>query len=442
MDYTPHTKEDIEQMLRTIGVATIEELFQAIPEQLRLRRPLDLPPPLAESEVFDLVAGLSRRNRSVDGLRCFAGGGAYDHYIPAPVRHLAYRSEFVTSYTPYQPELSQGVLGALFEYQTMICELTGMDVANASVYDGASALMEGVNLATAVTGRNDVLVSAAMNPNYRRVLETFGAGPGYRFITAPATPGTTEPGDLSQAACLLIAQPNFFGCVEDVRALAEAAHRAGALLVVSFDPLSAGVLEAPGIQGADVVTGEGQSLGNDLNFGGPYLGIFAAKMQHVRRVPGRIVGATLDVNGRDGFVLTLQAREQHIRREKANSNICTNQTLMAIVAAVYLAWLGSEGLRELGETCLRRAHYAAELLSSVSGCSLVFARPFFKEFALRVPKSADEVISALADRGYLIGPSLGAVTPDLADSLLVAVTERRTQEELEGLAKAMAEVVA
>lgn len=443
MDYTPHTDEDISSMLATIGESSIADLFRPVPEQIRLQRPLAVSPPLAESEVYDLIAGLARRNRATDELRCFAGGGAYDHYVPAPVRHLAYRAEFATSYTPYQPELSQGVLGALFEFQTMICELFGMEVSNASLYDGAAALAEAVNLAVGLTGRRRVAVSEVVNPNYREVLRTLGRGPGYEFVTAPLTAGggATSPLDLANAACLVVAQPNFFGGVEDIPALAEIAHAAGALLVVSFDPLSAGVLEAPGLQGADVVTGEGQSLGNDLNYGGPYLGLFATKMEHVRRVPGRIVGETVDSSGRPGFVLTLQAREQHIRREKANSNVCTNQTLMAIVATVYLSWLGPAGLVELSETCLQRAHHTAELLSSVPGCSLAFDAPFFKEFVLRVPGRGSEIVSALAERGYLVGPSLELAYPELADCLLVATTERRGTEEIEGLAKALAEVV-
>ncbi len=379
-------------MLATIGAESIEELFSPIPSSVRLQRDLALPPPMTEAGVVGLLEGLARANRPADSMACFAGGGAYDHYIPAVVRHLAYRAEFATSYTPYQPELSQGVLGVLFEYQSMVCELSGMDVANASLYDGAAALVEAVNLATGATRRSKVVVTQALNPNYRTVLETAGAG--------------------------------------------------GALLVVAFDPTSAGILEAPGLLGADVATAEGQSLGNGLNYGGPYLGIFATKKEHIRRVPGRIVGATVDGAGRGGFVLTLQAREQHIRREKATSNVCTNQTLMAIAATVYLSWLGPKGLEELGESCLAKAHRAADLASSVSGCSLAFDAPFFKEFTLRVPGDAAPVQARLADCGYLVGPTLGAVDPSLSDCLIVAVTERRSNEEIEGLCKALAEVVA
>lgn len=442
MDYTPHTEQDVREMLDVIGVSGISDLFEEIPAKLRLGRPLDLPPPLAESELLDLLSSYARRNAPTEDLKCFAGGGAYDHYVPAPVRALAYRAEFSTSYTPYQPELSQGVLGALFEFQTMVCELTGMEVSNASLYDGASALVEAANLAASVTGRSKIVVSQALNPNYRKVLETFGAGPGYEFSTAPAASGPSSMPDLAGAAAFIAAQPNFFGVIEDVAAFSHAARSAGALLIVHFDPLSAGILEAPGVLGADVVTGEGQSLGNEIAFGGPYLGLFATKMEHVRRVPGRIAGATVDGTGRSGFVLTLQAREQHIRREKANSNVCTNQTLMAIVAAVYLSWLGPRGLRELGETCLARAHHAAELLSSVPGCSLAFEAPFFKEFALKVPRDPVQVVARLAELGYLIGPPLGDLFPEMSDCLLVAVTERRSTEDIEGLAKALAEAVA
>jgi glycine dehydrogenase subunit 1 len=445
VDYTPHTEADIEAMLAAIGVPSVEELFAPIPEVLRLRRPLELPGPLSEAEVLGEMARLAGRNTATDRLACFAGGGAYDHYVPAPVRHLAYRAEFATSYTPYQPELSQGVLGALFEFQSMVCELTGMDVANASLYDGASALVEGVALAAGATGRRGVVVSGALNPTYRRVLETYAAGPGYRIAATPIRDGVTElpePAALAGAACLVVAQPNFLGSLEDLAAAASAAHDAGALLVVVFDPTAAGVLEAPGALGADVVVGEGQALGVGLSFGGPYLGLFATLTRHVRRVPGRIVGATVDVSGAGGFVLTLQAREQHIRREKATSNVCTNQTLMAIAATVYLAWLGPQGLAELGECCLARAHHAAELLSSVPGCRLLSPAPFFKEFALRVPGRASEVLAGLAERGYLAGPSLEVLDPALADSFLVAVTERHGPDEIEGLAKALTDAVA
>ncbi|MGH2689482.1 MAG: aminomethyl-transferring glycine dehydrogenase subunit GcvPA, partial [Actinomycetota bacterium] len=310
------------------------------------------------------------------------------------------------------------------------------------LYDGSSALVEAVNLAASATSRRRVVVSEAVNPAYRQVLATFGTGPGLEFVTVPAAGGVTAPPALEGAACLVVAQPNFFGCVENLAVHAAAAHEAGALLVVVFDPLAAGLLETPGALGADVVVGEGQALGNALNFGGPYLGLFATRREHVRRVPGRIAGATVDVDGKPGFVLTLQAREQHIRREKAASNVCTNQTLMAIAATVYLSWLGPRGLVEVAETSSVRCRHAADLLSSAPGCSLAFDAPVFKEFVLRLPRPAGEVAAARASRGYLVGPELGSWYPELADCLLVAVTERRTPEDIEGLAKALAEVVA
>ncbi|MEO7804753.1 MAG: aminomethyl-transferring glycine dehydrogenase subunit GcvPA [Actinomycetota bacterium] len=428
MDYTPHTELDVTEMLERIGAESVEALFEPIPSNLRLGRRLDISAPLSEIEVSELMGSMANENVATDRLVCFAGGGAYDHYIPAAVRALAYRSEFVTSYTPYQPELSQGVLGALFEYQTMICELTGMDVANASLYDGASALVEAVNLAASATGRKKIAVTDALNPNYREVLETFGVGLGYEF---------TSPSDLEGAACLIVAQPNFFGMIEDIASHADAAHAAGALLIVHYDLMTAGVLESPGKLGADIVTAEGQSLGNDLNFGGPYLGVFATRMEHVRRVPGRICGATVDVHGEPGFVLTLQAREQHIRREKANSNVCTNQTLMAVVATVYLSWLGPQGLRELGETCMLRSAQAAESLAGVAGCALKFDGPWFKEFVLQVPGDASDVVRAMGERGFLVGPVLA----DSPDCLLICVTERRTPDDIERLAKTLAEAI-
>lgn len=454
MDYTPHTRQEIEQMLETIGVGAIEELFEPIPQNVRLQRDLDLPPAMTESEVMETMAALAGLNVACDRLACFAGGGAYDHYIPAVVKALAGRSEFVTSYTPYQPELSQGVLGALFDYQSLVCELTGMEVSNAGLYDGASALTEAVGMTlSSRAGKGGeqgaghpavrrVVVSEALNPNYRAVLETMGPGMGYEVRTAPAPSGLTDLSDLDEADCVIVAQPNFYGCIEDLEAAGGAAHSAGASYVVHYDLLSAGVLESPGALGADVVTAEGQSLGNNLNFGGPYLGVFAARMEHVRRMPGRICGKTLDVHGKPGYVLTFQTREQHIRRERATSNVCTDQTLMAVAAAVYLSWLGPRGLEEVGLTCAARAAYAASLLCDLPDCSLRFDAPFFKEFVLKVPGPAVRVAAALGEKGHLVGPCLTGPSGELEDCLLVAVTERRTMEEIDRLAKDLAEVLA
>lgn len=441
MDYTPHTEQDIAEMLDTIGVPTVEDLFASIPPSLRLARRLQLGDPMSESEVYDRLCSIAGANTATDQLVCFAGGGAYDHYIPAAVRALAGRSEFMTSYTPYQPELSQGVLGAVFDYQSMICELTGMQIAGSGLYDGAAALNEAIHLAASATGRKKVVISQATNPNFRTLIESLGKSLGYEFQTAPAPAGTTRFPDLSGAACVILSQPNFFGCLEEVEAAAELAHGAGALLIVQFDPLSAGLLHSPGSLGADVVVGEGQCLGNDLNFGGPYLGIFATRQEHARRMPGRIVGATVDVHGRPGYVLTLQAREQHIRREKATSNVCTDQTLMAVAASVYLSWLGPRGIRELGERCVALTHHAARLASELPGCRVRFDAPFFREFVLEVPGSARRALSALAAAGYLAGPSLEAF-PGMDSCLLIAATERRTVTQVEQMVKALGQVVA
>ena len=441
MDYTPHTEQDIAEMLDAIGVETIEDLFSPIPQNLRLGRRLALGGPKSESEVYDQLYSLAAMNTATDRLTCFAGGGAYDHYIPAAVRACAGRSEFMTSYTPYQPELSQGVLGAVFDFQSMICELTGMEISGSGLYDGAAALNEAVHLASAATGRKKVVVSQAINPNYRRVLDSLGKSLNYEFVTAPAGRGVTDFGDVSDAAAIVVGQPNFFGCLEDVRAAAELAHGAGALLIVHFDPMSVGLLESPGTLGADVVVGEGQCLGNDLNFGGPYLGIFATRLEHARRMPGRIVGATVDVHGNPGYVLTLQTREQHIRREKATSNVCTDQTLMAVTASVYLSWLGPRGLRELGERCVGLTHLAADLAGQLPGCRVRFDAPFFREFVLELPGNAREALSALAADGYLAGPSLEAF-PGMDNCLLVAATERRTVAQVEQMIKSLGQVIA
>lgn len=441
MDYTPHTDEDVATMLEAIGAGSIEDLFAPVPANLRLGRRLALGDPRSESEVYDHLYALSSLNRATDRLTCFAGGGAYDHYIPAAVRACAGRSEFVTSYTPYQPELSQGVLGAVFDFQTMICELSGMEISGSGLYDGAAALNEAIHLASAATGRKKVVVSRALHPNYRAVVDTLGASLGYEIVTAEAPSGLTELGDVSGAAAVVLGQANFFGCLEDVGAAAALAHEAGALLVVQFDPLAMGLLESPGALGADVVIGEGQCLGNDLNYGGPYLGIFATRLDHARRMPGRIVGATVDVHGNPGYVLTLQTREQHIRREKATSNVCTDQTLMAVTASVYLAWLGPQGLRELGERCVGLTHLAARQAGELPGCRIRFEAPFFREFVLEVPGNARDTQAALAAAGYLVGPSLEAF-PGLENCLLVSATERRTAGQVEQMVKTLGQVVA
>ena len=425
MEFAPHTESEVREMLRTIGVDSVDDLFATIPPAVRLDRPLDIPPGVSEMEILADLGRLSRRNRSTDDLICFAGGGAYDHYVPSVVWALAGRSEFYTSYTPYQPELSQGVLRALFEYQSMVCELTGLDVSNASLYDGPTALAEAVNLVRGREGRDRILVSSALDRRYTDTLRTYGRGAGY----------TVEVFD-----AVVFQHPNVYGILEPVPELVAAAHALDARAIQVFDPLSLGVLAPPGNLGVDVAVGEGQALGNHLNFGGPYLGLLAAREEFLRRLPGRIVGETVDLDGRTGYVLTLQAREQHIRRDKATSNICTNQTLMAVAAAIHLSWLGPQGLRDVGRACASKASYAAERLTAIDGVELVFPEaPFFKEFALRLPRSASGVRDALVDRGYLAGVPLTDLD---ANALLVAVTERRTREEIDAFARAMGEVLA
>lgn len=434
MDFVPHTADDIAHMLGALGLSDLDELFQSIPEPVRLGRQLELPGPLSELEVRRLLAGYAARNRT--DLVCFAGGGAYDHDLPSPVRALV-RPEFATAYTPYQPEVAQGVLQGLFEYQSMLCELTGMEVANASLYDGGSALVEGLNLAAAATGRSEVWMSRAVNPRFRAMAQTAAAGSGLVLREVDEWPVEGEP------AALVVAQPDYFGRVADVTEVAGRAHQLGGLCVVVLDPLATGIVERPGASGADVVVGEGQVFGNALNYGGPYLGLFATTLRFVRQVPGRIVGETVDADGRACYVLTLQAREQHIRREKAQSNVCTNQTLNALAAAIHLSWLGPEGLRELALLCARKAHYAAEQLAAVPGCELAFPdAPFLREFALRLPRPAGEVLGALTDEGFLGGLDLGPDYPELGDAMLIALTEKRTRAEIDGLAGALAKAVA
>ncbi|HJU57995.1 MAG TPA: aminomethyl-transferring glycine dehydrogenase subunit GcvPA [Actinomycetota bacterium] len=441
MRFAPHTDDDVARMLEAIGLSSIDRLFDQIPEAVRLQGELDLPEGVSEMEILADLKALAARNRSAEDLVCFAGGGAYDHYVPAVVWALAGRSEFYTSYTPYQPELSQGVLQALFEYQSMICELTGLEVSNASLYDGATALAEAVNLARSTPGRDRVLVSAGVDRRYVETLETYGGGVGYRPETFEVLDGRGgEPEVGEDVACVIVQHPNAFGLLEPARELFGRAHAGGARAIQVFDPLSLGVLAPPGDLRADIAVAEGQVLGNHLSLGGPYLGVIATRLDDVRRLPGRIVGETVDVDGRTGYVLTLQAREQHIRREKATSNICTNQTLMAIAATVYLGWLGPEGLEELGRRCASKAAYAAERLTEVPGVELLFGdAPYFKEFPIRLPRPAAEVRDALIERGFLPGIAL---PDDDGHALLVAVTERRTREEIDGFAMALKEVLA
>jgi len=445
--YIANTAAEQKQMLGVIGAGSVEELLVTIPAKARLARPLGLAPALAESDLIRHMRSLADENADADGHVCFMGAGAYDHYVPSPINHMILRGEFFTAYTPYQPEASQGTLRTIYEYQTMIAELTGMDVANASLYDGASSLAEAALMAHAATDRREVVLSRGVHPLSRRVTATYCEGPGIKLRDAGAPDGAT---DLAAAkklvgprtAALVIQTPNFYGCLEDVAAAAEIAHAAGALLIVVADPVNLGVLEAPGKLGADIVVGEGQGLGVPMSFGGPNLGVFAATKALVRRMPGRLVGATVDTDGRRGFVLTLQTREQHIRRAKATSNICTNVALCALMATIYLATLGRRGLVRVGELSAAKAHYAAERLAKVPGVALRFGAPFFKEFTLKLPKPPERLVARLAKQGFLAGVPLKTFDRGLADCLLVAVTEKRTKAEIDAFAAAFEKAVA
>ena len=436
MNFIPHTDEDRRRMLDAIGVESVADLFRDIPEAVRFKRDLDLPKGMSEMEVYNLLYGLSKKNLNLNDCVSFLGAGVYDHYIPATVDHVLSRSELYTAYTPYQPEVSQAVLQIIYEYQTAICELTGMDVSNASHYDGATAMAEAGIIATMHTGRRKVAVSEGVHPEYRRTLKTYAHAYGIEVVEVPCAGGVTDITRAQEAAAgaatLILQHPNFFGCLEDVDAASTAAHGAGALYTVVFDPLSLGVLKPPGEYGADVAVGEGQSLGNPLSFGGPYLGIYAVKEALVRKMPGRVIGMTTDSRGQRGFVMTLQTREQHIRREKATSNICSNEALCAAAALVYLSTMGKRGVKEVGEICSAKAHYLSERLEAGGRYRVAFKRPFLKEFAVKCPVDPERIVSELAADGIIAGYPLGRAYPRLKDCLLVAVTEKRTREQIDG----------
>jgi glycine dehydrogenase subunit 1 len=435
------TDADREAMLAAIGVESIEDLFDDIPEAVRFRRELELEPALSEPEIVAHLTELAERNVDTGKELSFLGAGIYDHYVPAVVDAVLSRGEFLTAYTPYQPEMSQGVLQAIFEYQTVICELTGMDVSNASGYDGTTVAADACFIAKHVTGRDKVVLCETLNPQVRQVVKTYAPGFGLQVVEVGHQGGVTDPEELraasAEAACVIFQQPNFFGCLEPAPDLAAAANDAGALPVAHVDPVSLGVLEAPGAYGAALAIGEGQSAGNYQSYGGPHYGFLAARSDFIRRMPGRIVGETTDLRGERGYVLTLQTREQHIRREKATSNITTNQTLLALAGLVQLSWLGPQGLRELGETCMSLGEYAKERL----GLPLAFPeRTTFKEFAVRVGRSAKDVVREARARGVHPGYALGRDYAGLDDALLVAVTETRTPADVDRLAEVLDEV--
>ncbi len=439
MSYLSLTEADQEAMLAAIGVGSIEELFRDIPDGVRLRRELDLPPALTEVELQRHLEELAARNDAHE--ICFLGAGVYDHYVPAVVDAVLQRGELLTAYTPYQPEMSQGVLQAIFEYQTVVCELTGMDVSNASGYDGATVAADACFVAKHATGRSKIVVTEATNPQVRQVVKTYAPGFGLEIVEVPHEDGATDPDRVREAAtdaaAVIFQQPNFFGVLENAPELAAAANAAEALPVAHVDLISLGVLEAPGVYGCALAIGEGQSAGNAMSYGGPHYGFLASRSDYVRRLPGRIVGETVDAAGQRGYVLTLQTREQHIRREKATSNITTNQTLLALAGLVHLSLLGPQGLRELGETCMALAGHAKARLQD-AGLELVFPdKTTFKEFAVHTGRSAREALAAARAKGVYAGYPLGRDYPGMDDALLVAVTEKRTLEEIERLVEAL-----
>lgn len=442
--YLPLTTEERQEMLAAIGSASVEELFADIPAGIRLQREMTLPPALSEGEALTHLTALSAKNKNMRNSISFLGAGVYDHFIPAAVGHVTGRSEFYTSYTPYQAEISQGVLQAVFEYQTMICQLTGMDVANASLYDGATALAEGAIMACGATRRKRVVVSRTVHPFYRQVLQTYLDSRALTLEEIPMQNGKTDLNALESLlgddlAALILQTPNFFGVLEDMDGVAEMLHARGALLIMSVDPLSLPLLKAPAEYGADIVTGEGQGLGNPSSFGGPLLGFFAAREKLIRRMPGRIVGKTLDIEGNRGFVLTLQTREQHIRRERATSNICSNQALNALAAAVYMACLGPAGMREVAHQCLQKAAYAREKIAALPGYETFFPGPYFKEFAIKIPGESQALNKELLKHNILGGFDVSTYYPELNDVMLLCVTENRTREEIDLLVRVLGE---
>jgi len=435
--FIPNTDADRAVMLESLGLGSVDELFAAIPEEVRFRGELDLPSAASEYQVARHMRELAGRNATAEEYISFLGGGAYDHFLPAAVDHILSRGEFYTAYTPYQPEVSQGTLQAIFEYQSMICLLTGMEVANASMYDGGSAVAEAAMMAGDITRLTRVVVSSAVNPAYRGVLRTYLDSLDWEVTEVPCRAGVTDGESLTSAvgddvSCVIVQHPNFFGSLEPMEELARAARKGKkTLLVVVVDPLSLGVLKPPSAYGADIVVGEGQPLGNSLSFGGPYLGFFASRMQHVRKMPGRIIGRTQDVDGRRGFVMTLQTREQHIRRERATSNICSNEALNALAATVYMSLLGKQGVREVGLLSLQKAHYAAEKIAGLQRFHQAFDAPFFKEFVVRCDIPAQEVLDAMLEHRILAGLDLGRHYRELRDHILITVTEKRTKEEID-----------
>jgi glycine cleavage system P protein (glycine dehydrogenase) subunit 1 len=443
MRYIPNSPGERGSMLSDIGLDRIEDLFDQIPEQLKLREPIGVGDPMSEPELLEYFSGLASKN-GVD-YQSFLGAGAYSHFIPVIIDSLISRAEFFTAYTPYQPELSQGTLQYTFEFQTMICQVTGMEVANSSLYDGSTAVAEAVLMAHRVTRRSKFIIADTVHPQYREVVSAYTKHLGLSIELAHhRETGTLDPGSLgidSETAAVVVQSPNFFGCIEDLAEIADAAHDAGALLIVTVtEPMSLGVLKPPGACGADIVAGETQSFGIPLSFGGPYCGLFATLEKYVRQMPGRLVGEARDDQGRRGYVLTLSTREQHIRREKATSNICTNQGLFALMATVYLATMGKQGVQEVARQNLQKAHYAASEIAKITGYELKFTAPFFNEFVVRAKRPATEVMKRLLDKRIIGGIALEPYYPEMSDSALVCVTETTKKEAIDKLVVALSAI--
>ena len=456
MSYIPNTMEDQQAMLARLGLPSLEALLSPVPENVRLRRPLDLPPAMAEPDLKRLLNGMAAKNKNLDTTISFLGAGTYDHAVPSVVAHLQRRSEFVTSYTPYQPEVSQGMLQAIYEFQTMICQITGLDIANASLYDGATAVVEAVLLAVGPGGRGEVVISQGVDPQYRTVLHTYAHARGFSVKEVAVRDGVTSLEDLNEAvtpttAAVVIQQPNFFGCVEDMQAIEPIAHKGRAVFITNItEPASLSLLAPPGEYNADIAVGEIMSFGNTMSYGGPALGFIASKQKYMRLLPGRLVGQTVEEGGakQTGYVLTLQTREQHIRRERATSNICTNQSLLAVGATIYMAVLGKQGFRELGELCLQKAHYAFRSITALPGYKAAFNTPFFDEFVIQLPVPAQQLTEHLLQHGIIGGYDVSQDYPvvcgqgeqKLANCMLFCVTETRTKDDIDQLVSVLREV--
>lgn len=442
MRYTQHTDQQVKNMLQAIGAPSVEALFSRIPAELRMARALNIPRGVSELELLKDVTALAARNLGCGRQVCFLGGGAYDHFIPTLVDGLAAQTEFLTAYTPYQAEASQGMLQLLYEFQSMICELTGMEVANSSLYEMASAATEAALMATTITDREQVVVAESAHPDLLRVLRTYARERGLEVVTVPAPEGVVDEAAMKKAvsdrtAAFIVQSPNFYGCVERLDRIIPAAQSVGALAIVSTDPIASGMLKTPGQWGADIVVGEGQALGVPLQYGGPYLGFLAGREKFLRKIPGRIVGQTTDREGRRGFCLVLQTREQHIKRDRATSNICTNQGLLAVRASIYMAAMGKTGIAQVASQCFEKAHYAAEQIAKLDGFEMRFRAPFFKEFVVRTSRGVKKALSACRDRGILGGIPMVRFDERLSDCLLVAVTEKRTRNEIDALVAAL-----